>query len=915
MRTREVDASLTSLFKFSFRHPGAFVRLPRNSPKGSFLIKLRFAMAAVIFPLCCSSAAGADQRPWDAKDSAQLGEFTGLPNMMSDGDDPSRLIAFSPNGAYFYIIYKAGDLQSDKVTYILRIFDFRAIARQLAQSSKQNVAVAGKSFLVSEFRSEFFDRRKGWGVQGLSNVRWQDDSSALLFRMSPRDDEWNAFRLEVGKNQVEKLTDTGGLDWFDYEHGSTVFGAGGPRSTDALADPPLPPRYPMEPLNGLPQGRVAFTDLASGAGRPPPRIFIKSGENTREIGLQTIGTDIDEVKLAPDGRKFVVHRSNDNTFDLFEVSDDLTIRKTASFRGYGLSQAGRIYWTADSLGIVLLGAHRARDPQEAPGCVLSVNLARGGASCLYAVSSTSTINSQFHAISDLTRGRLVLRSPMETDLDGRLATFAYNPLAKRWGSADPIDPSSKIREDIKIEFAESENRPPALVARGGGGQITLLSPLRFSARLAEWRQFLWTDSEGRSERAGLLLPPERAKGPIPIVIEHYTYDPAHFLPDGGPDPTDAAQALVARGIGVLTMTTVDDLQTPSALVDGKSRDWTEGADVSRRIESAIDALVERGLADPKRIGLAGFSRSGYETSYILSHPNRTRFAAAVIGDAFPGSYSFYLEKGALGLPLNAYMAIGRTFWDDPDYWLSLETTFNADRVVTPALFTSNLGMDAELPFYSYESEDFQTIGSYLINRKPIEFLYFRLAGHNMARPLERAEMKQDVVDWMAFWLSGEENPRPDRAELMGRWREIESRWLSTEKGDGRSVDGYITLRSGLKYRIETRKSGRPPSVGDSVALKYAVGSTGRAFSPEMTAILTVPNWANKDDILATRSIAPIGVLGLGWCQILRLVHEGERATLMMPATLATGIKGIDQLPSGAMLKIEIEVTAVRRAPG
>jgi hypothetical protein len=51
-------------------------------------------------------------------------------------------------------------------------------------------------------------------------------------------------------------------------------------------------------------------------------------------------------------------------------------------------------------------------------------------------------------------------------------------------------------------------------------------------------------------------------------------------------------------------------------------------------------------------------------------------------------------------------------------------------------------------------------------------LYLPDGQHILQKPLERLASQQGTVDWFRFWLEGEEDPDPAKAEQYRRWREL-----------------------------------------------------------------------------------------------------------------------------------------------
>jgi hypothetical protein len=58
--------------------------------------------------------------------------------------------------------------------------------------------------------------------------------------------------------------------------------------------------------------------------------------------------------------------------------------------------------------------------------------------------------------------------------------------------------------------------------------------------------------------------------------------------------------------------------------------------------------------------------------------------------------------------------------------------------------------------------------------KPVELIYLPDGTHILEKPWERMVSQQGDVDWFSFWLKGEENPDPAKAEQYKRWRELRS---------------------------------------------------------------------------------------------------------------------------------------------
>lgn len=56
--------------------------------------------------------------------------------------------------------------------------------------------------------------------------------------------------------------------------------------------------------------------------------------------------------------------------------------------------------------------------------------------------------------------------------------------------------------------------------------------------------------------------------------------------------------------------------------------------------------------------------------------------------------------------------------------------------------------------------------------KPVEYYVYDGASHSPLNPIQRYISSQGTVDWMRFWLMGEEDPNPKKQEQHITWRKM-----------------------------------------------------------------------------------------------------------------------------------------------
>lgn len=237
--------------------------------------------------------------------------------------------------------------------------------------------------------------------------------------------------------------------------------------------------------------------------------------------------------------------------------------------------------------------------------------------------------------------------------DETLITVALDNL---WARMDVVNPDSAETRQLDLLPDNSSIQAPLSLSRDGGtigiirtspyappevwagqldsGKPALLSnlnPQLDDVKLAPMEPIFWQGRDGIRIDGWLLTPPE--------------YDGADRLPliadvHGGPSSVwgasfhatwhDWGQILAAEGYAVL-------LPNPRGSI-GKGRDFTAanhgdlGGMDFEDVMAGIDHLViERGIADPERLGIAGWSYGGFLAAWAISHSDR--FKAAVCGAA------------------------------------------------------------------------------------------------------------------------------------------------------------------------------------------------------------------------------------------------------------------------------------------
>ncbi len=171
-------------------------------------------------------------------------------------------------------------------------------------------------------------------------------------------------------------------------------------------------------------------------------------------------------------------------------------------------------------------------------------------------------------------------------------------------------------------------------------------------------------------------------------------------------------------------------------------DW--GNRDAKDVLAAVDDAVRRGIADPARLGVEGWSYGGMLTNYVIAQD--TRFKAAISGASISNILAGYGTdeyvrdyETELGVP-----------WKTTADWLRISFPFlHADRIRTPTLFMGG-DKDFNVPLQNVE-QMYQALRSLGV---PTELIIYPGQFHGLTQPSDlRDRLKRDI-DWFAARVKG-----------------------------------------------------------------------------------------------------------------------------------------------------------------
>ncbi|MCB9847643.1 MAG: S9 family peptidase [Phycisphaeraceae bacterium] len=164
------------------------------------------------------------------------------------------------------------------------------------------------------------------------------------------------------------------------------------------------------------------------------------------------------------------------------------------------------------------------------------------------------------------------------------------------------------------------------------------------------------------------------------------------------------------------------------------------------ILSGVDAMVDRGIADPEKLAVMGWSNGGYLTNCVITTTDR--FKAASSGAGIFDIAAQWARQDTPGHNVNYQQGLP---WQNPQAYENASPLFKADRISTPTLIHVG-GADARCPPVNSRGL-YRALKRYL--DVPTELVTYPGAGHGLTTYTHRkAKMAWDQA-WFDAWVLGE----------------------------------------------------------------------------------------------------------------------------------------------------------------
>ena len=317
-----------------------------------------------------------------------------------------------------------------------------------------------------------------------------------------------------------------------------------------------------------------------------------------------------------------------------------------------------------------------------------------------------------------------------TDVQGVIAggTFSRDGRSVAYTFSDPAHPA-----DVQIATIGAGMLAPR--------QLTDHNPQVRDLALGKAEVVSWKSSDGMPIEGVLIYPVGYSPGKRYPLVASIHGGPAGVWPQsfaaGAGNP---GQVMAGQGFAVFYPNPRGSSSYGEPFLRANIKDW--GAGDYRDIQTGIDALIARGIADSTKLAQTGWSYGGYMTAWTLTQTNR--FKAVVVGAGLTDMYSMYATND-IPRTLDGYF--GAEPWNDTTEYRKRSAMTYIKNARTPTLILHGQA-DQRVPIGQAQ----ELYAGLKKNGVPVQLVFYPREPHGLQEPRHQLDKMKRENEWIRRWI-------------------------------------------------------------------------------------------------------------------------------------------------------------------
>ena len=291
-------------------------------------------------------------------------------------------------------------------------------------------------------------------------------------------------------------------------------------------------------------------------------------------------------------------------------------------------------------------------------------------------------------------------------------------------------------------------------------RLTDLNPQVSKWKLGQVETIVFKTPSGIQSTGYLVHPVGEEKGKrYPLIIATYGFC-GGFLTDAEWHSTFPVQTLAGNGYAVLLLN-LPPGRSQSLVGNPELARQRLGWNASELFEYALEQMVDRGIADPTRVGIYGWSKGGFIVNFLLSHSDKFHVGAlGEGGDYTPGMFWY---GGHRWVKISENIFGGPPWGKSLEAYLEFSPFYQVEKIQAPLL----------LEYGESALTGFEMLNPLRYLGIPAELVIYPNEEHNFVQPKARIASMARKVEWFDFWLNNKKNPDPAKLLQYERWEQMQ----------------------------------------------------------------------------------------------------------------------------------------------